>query len=252
MSNQYISFDTTKQSSQQSLIVGRQGDSQLKTITVSLWNGKENIPEDLTGLANSDIEFQALKPDDTRIIDSTGIFILDATIGLFRYQFPKQVFAASGNMKQAFFKINRKDNAGNKISDSTLEIPIKILDNNVENGIDSSNYFSDYDKLVLEIQKKFDDFSSNVNKSVIVAQQTHDEMTKLFNQISSLHMLTLKDTSLVADDIAYLEIVGLTSDTSQISLKRVGGSTTEPPISDLYGYIETNVKNIAILKVGDS
>ncbi|WP_273751546.1 BppU family phage baseplate upper protein, partial [Leuconostoc mesenteroides] len=114
MSNQYLSFDVTKQSAPQQLITGRQGDSQLKFVTMLFWDGDKNVPYDLTGKR---VAFEALKPDNTHIVDYEGITVLDAPAGLVRYSFNEQVFSVAGTMQQAFFKITHTDSNKNVIAD---------------------------------------------------------------------------------------------------------------------------------------
>ena len=185
MSNQYLSFDVTKQSAPQQLITGRQGDSQLKFVSVLLWDGEKNIPYDLTG---KQIAFEALKPDGTHIVDYNGITILDAQHGLFRYSFNEQVFSVAGTMQQAFFKITHTDSDNNVIADSTLEVAINILENRVEFGINSKNYLSAYDDLIAQVKKKFDDYAATVQDSINKAQQVHDEVQDLITKINNLQL----------------------------------------------------------------
>ena len=183
MSNQYLSFDVTKQSSPQQLITGRQGDSQLKFVSVLLWDGEKNIPYDLTG---KQVAFESLKPDNNHIVDYEGITILDAPHGLFRYSFNEQVFAVAGKMQQAFFKITHTDNDNNVIADSTLEVAINILENRVEFGINSTDYLSEYDDLITKVKQKFDDYAATVHDSIDKAQQVHDEVNELLSQVDGI------------------------------------------------------------------
>lgn len=182
MSNQYLSFDVTKQSTPQQLITGRQGDSQLKFVSVLLWDGEKNLPYDLTG---KQIAFEALKPDGTHIVDHEGITILDAPHGLFRYSFNEQVFAVAGTMKQAFFKITHTDNDDQVIADSTLEINIHVLENRVEFGINSTDYLSEYDDLIAQVKQKFDDYAATVQDSIDKANALHDQIVEYANLINA-------------------------------------------------------------------
>lgn len=175
MSNQYLTFDVTKSNKKQQLIIGRQGDSQLKFVSILFWDGEKNIPYDLTG---KQVVFEALKPDNTHIVDYEGITILNAKGGLARYAFNEQVFAAAGTMQQAFFKITQTDSKNNVVTDSTLEISIKVLENKIEFGINSEDYLSEYDRLVAEVEKKFDDYADdvqdNIDKVNVLSQQITD------------------------------------------------------------------------------
>lgn len=182
MSNQYLSFDVTKQSAPQQLITGRQGDSQLKFVTMLFWDGDKNVPYDLTG---KQVAFEALKPDNTHIVDYEGITILDAPAGLVRYSFNEQVFSVAGTMQQAFFKITHTDSGNNVIADSTLEVAINILENRVEFGINSTDYLSEYDDLIAKVEKKFDDYAAAVQDSIDKSQALHEQIVEYTNLINN-------------------------------------------------------------------
>ncbi|MBZ5971579.1 BppU family phage baseplate upper protein [Leuconostoc gasicomitatum] len=190
MSNQYLSFDVTKQSAPQQLITGRQGDSRLKFVTMLFWDGDKNVPYDLTG---KQVAFEALKPDNTHIVDYEGITILDAPAGLVRYSFNEQVFSVAGTMQQAFFKITHTDSDNNVIADSTLEVAINILENRVEFGINSKDYLSTYDDLIAQVKKKFDDYAATVQDSINKAQEVHDQIVEYTNLINSGAVILKKD-----------------------------------------------------------
>lgn len=190
MSNQYLSFDVTKQSTPQQLITGRQGDSQLKFVTMLFWDGDKNVPYDLTG---KQVAFEALKPDNTHIVDYEGITILNAPAGLVRYSFNEQVFAVAGTMQQAFFKITHTDSDNNVIADSTLEVAINILENRVEFGINSKDYLSEYDDLIVQVKKKFDDYAATVKDSIDKAQALHDKIVEYTNLINSKGVILSSD-----------------------------------------------------------
>ncbi|KAA8364802.1 BppU family phage baseplate upper protein [Leuconostoc carnosum] len=189
MSNQYLSFDVTKQSTPQQLITGRQGDSQLKFVTMLFWDGDKNVPYDLTG---KQVVFEALKPDNTHIVDYEGITVLDAPAGLVRYSFNEQVFSVAGTMEQAFFKITHTDSNKNVIADSTLEVTINILENRVEFGINSKDYLSEYDDLTTRVKKKFDDYAATVQDGIDKAAQIHNEITAIQKQIDDNNIVTKK------------------------------------------------------------
>ncbi|MHB9648395.1 BppU family phage baseplate upper protein [Weissella paramesenteroides] len=190
MSNQYLSFDVTKQSAPQQLITGRQGDNQLKFVTMLFWDGDKNVPYDLTG---KQVAFEALKPDNTHVVDSEGITILDAPAGLVRYSFNEQVFSVTGTMQQAFFKITHTDSDNNVIADSTLEVAINILENRVEFGINSKDYLSEYDDLIAKVKKKFDDYAATVQDSIDKATALHDQIVEYINLINSKHVVTFDE-----------------------------------------------------------
>lgn len=194
MSNQYLSFDVTKQSTPQQLITGRQGDSQLKFVSVLLWDGEKNLPYDLTG---KQVAFEALKPDGTHIVDYEGITILDAPNGLFRYSFNQQVFTAPGTMQQAFFKITHTDKDDQVIADSSLEININILENRVEFGINSTDYLSEYADLIAKVKQKFDDYAATVQDSLDKAQKIHDEIIAYTNLINENGVIKATDFGVI-------------------------------------------------------
>lgn len=205
MSNQYLSFDVTKQSTPQQLITGRQGDSRLKFVTMLFWDGDKNVPYDLTG---KQVVFEALKPDNTHIVDYEGITVLDAPAGLVRYSFNEQVFSVAGTMQQAFFKITHTDSDNNVIADSTLEVAINILENRVEFGINSKDYLSEYDDLIAQVKKKFDDYAEAVQKNIDDVAEIHQQIEEIFNQISDKAVVTSAVSDLNISDA----LVGLCID----------------------------------------
>lgn len=214
MSNQYLSFDVTKQSSNQQLIVGRQGDGKLKFVTILFWDGDKNIPYDLTG---KNVIFEALKPDDTVVIDE-NVNVIDAQKGLSRYPFDPRVFGTTGTLKQAFFKIISKDGNGNQIADSTLELSIKVLSNDIENGIESESYLSKYDELISEVEKKFNDYAATVQDSIDKAQEIHDQIIKYTNLINSSAVVTkaeFGDVSLIKQPAGVTAVDKLNNEFSQ-------------------------------------
>lgn len=221
MSNQYLSFDVTKQSAPQQLITGRQGDSQLKFVTMLFWDGDKNVPYDLTG---KQVAFEALKPDNTHIVDYEGITILDAPAGLVRYSFNEQAFSVAGTMQQAFFKITHTDSDNNVIADSTLEVAINILENRVEFGINSTDYLSEYDDLIEKVKKKFDDYATTVQDSIDKAQSLHDQIVEYTNLINSSAVITRAEFGEVS------------------SIKQLVGSTAVDKLNNEFLNRGTNVK----------
>ena len=151
------------------------------------WDGDKNIPYDLTG---KQVAFEALKPDNTHIVDYEGITILDAPAGLVRYSFNEQVFSVAGTMQQAFFKITHTDNDNNVIADSTLEVTINILENRVEFGINSEDYLSEYDDLIVKVKKKFDDYAATVQDSIEKATELHDQINQYVDLINENKVVT--------------------------------------------------------------
>ena len=154
------------------------------------WDGDKNVPYDLTG---KQVAFEALKPDNTHVVDYEGITILDAPAGLVRYSFNEQVFSVVGTMQQAFFKITHTDINKNVITDSTLEVTINILENRVEFGINSKDYLSEYDDLTTQIKKKFDDYASTVQDSIEKAAELHDQINQYVNLINKNKVVTQDD-----------------------------------------------------------
>jgi len=244
MSNQYLSFDVTKQSTPQQLITGRQGDSQLKFVTMLFWDGDKNVPYDLT---NKQVVFEALKPDNTHIVDYEGITILNAEAGLVRYSFNEQVFSVAGTMQQAFFKITHTDSDSNVIADSTLEVTINILENRVEFGINSKDYLSEYDDLINQVKKKFEDYALEVQKNIDDVDKLQSEINNLLDQIKKIDIAQTLDTGVAIDSTTLLNIVDLpTSD--KLKCSKLADSYFVPNTLD-YGYEEANASQILVKEV---
>ena len=236
MSNQYLTFDVTKSNKKQQLIIGRQGDSQLKFVSILFWDGEKNVPYDLTG---KQVVFEALKPDNTHIVDYEGITILNAKGGLARYAFNEQVFAAAGTMQQAFFKITHTDSDNNVIADSTVEVAINILENRVEFGINSKDYLSEYDNLIAQVEKKFDDYAATVQDSIDKAKQIHEEITTYTNLIQSSQVLVFKPTGNAINDKAVVETLTAKADGSK---QQVYPETDARAVLNLDNFVKDDIQ----------
>ena len=236
MSNQYLSFDVTKQSAPQQLITGRQGDSQLKFVTMLFWDGDKNVPYDLTG---KQVAFEALKPDNTHVVDYEGVTVLDAPAGLIRYSFNEQVFSVAGTMQQAFFKITHTDSDNHVIADSTLEVAINIVENRVEFGINSKDYLSEYDDLIAKVEKKFNDYATTVQDSIDKAQQIHEEITTYTNLIQSRQVLVFNPTGHTINDKAVVETLAANTGGSK---QQVYPQTDAGAVLNLGDFVKDNVQ----------
>lgn len=198
MSNQYLTFDVTKANQVQQLIVGRQGDNALKTVSMLFWDGERNRPYDLTG---KQVYFEALKPDNSHIVDYAGITITDPKYGLATYAFNEQVFTVQGMMQQAFFKISETNASGKVTTDSALEVSINVLSNSVEFGIKSEDYLSEYDRLIADVEKKFDDYANAVSGNIAEVSKAHDDIQALMKQISDNNIVTINEFNLTKDEV---------------------------------------------------
>lgn len=198
MSNQYLTFDVTKANQVQQLIVGRQGDNALKTVSMLFWDGEKNRPYDLTG---KQVYFEALKPDNSHIVDYAGITITDPKYGLATYAFNEQVFTVQGMMQQAFFKISETNASGKVTTDSALEVSINVLSNSVEFGIKSEDYLSEYDRLIADVEKKFDDYANAVSGNIAEVSKAHDDIQALMKQISDNNIVTINEFNLTKDEV---------------------------------------------------
>ncbi|PAV33075.1 hypothetical protein CI791_07405 [Leuconostoc lactis] len=198
MSNQYLTFDVTKANQLQQLIVGRQGDNALKSVSMLFWDGEKNRPYDLTG---KQVYFEALKPDNSHIVDYAGVTITDPKYGLATYAFNEQVFTVQGMMQQAFFKISETNASGKVTTDSALEVSINILSNSVEFGIKSEDYLSEYDRLIADVEKKFDDYANAVSGNIAEVSKAHDDIQALMKQISDNNIVTINEFNLTKDEV---------------------------------------------------
>lgn len=247
MSNQMIQFDVTKRSPNQTVIVGRQGDSALKMVTANLWDGVQDIPLDLT---NKQLTLEIKKPDDSVYIDNGNFIYLNAKQGQFRYTFNEQAFAAAGNAKQAFFKITHIDDNGNTITDSTLDFDIDIKPNLVELGINSEPFISDYDKLVKAVEQKFKDYADTVAGDEKKVANIHDEINALINQINDNRLLIIRKTNIQVDDVLLMQLNDFGNDSSPISYSPISAETIESDRNEM-GYVEANTDYLTVLKISD-
>lgn len=157
MANQELVYEITKQPNlqpAQQAIYARVGDGGLKIVTVQLKSN--NYPYDLTG---KNITFEGVKPDGTRIIDTSGGIVLDPQGGVFRYAFPAQTFTARGQFRQAFFKVMLDDKV-----DTTIDVVVNVSPNLVEFGINSESYLSEYEQLISELKNKQKTFLTDLGQ----------------------------------------------------------------------------------------
>lgn len=239
MSNQYLSFDVSKVSPKQQLITARQGDGQLKFVTISLWDSSNGKPY---GLINRKLVFEALKPDGTHFIDTNSFIVIDRNRGIFRYTFNEQLFAAPGKFQQAFFKITSEDDQGNSITEATLDVGISVLPNMVEFSINSENYLSEYEKLVEEVKKKFDDYSATVAEDEQKLAQLHEDIDNLVQQLARDKVVLFDD---VADfDECYIKLVN-SANNAQITIDRQKEIDFSEPVLPT---VEINIDLIGIGK----
>ncbi|KAJ80426.1 protein of unknown function [Enterococcus faecalis] len=197
MANQELVFEITKQAEMQipqQYVTGRLGDGGLKAVTVKVLSNQ--LPYDLTGLSG---KFLGMKADGKRLIDDAGFVILDAHQGVFRYVFPPEAFTFEGEYQEAFFKLYRGEQC-----DTTLSLQINVLPNKIEMGINSTDYISDYEKLIRELNektevflKKLADKENSFEEQVKVIQgevkNLQDAIANLEEKIKSDDLVTNKE-----------------------------------------------------------
>ncbi|WGF86025.1 phage baseplate upper protein [Lactiplantibacillus plantarum] len=182
MANQELVYDITKQPNlqpAQQAIYARVGDGGLKTVTVKL--NANNYPYDLTG---KHVNFEGVKADSTRIIDTSGGIVLDPQGGIFRYVFPAQTFTARGRFQQAFFKVM----LGDKV-DTTIDVVVDVSPNLVEFGINSESYLSEYEQLISELKDKQQTFLTDLGQKVDLSktqlQNISDRLDNIKTQLAT-------------------------------------------------------------------
>lgn len=156
MANQELTYDLTKDKSMQpgqQAIYGRVGDGGLKAVTVKLTSHDRDY--DLTGKW---IRFMGMKADGNRIVDTNGGTVLDPQAGIFRFVFDKQAFTAKGDYIEAFFQVMQGDSV-----DSTMDVRINVHENKVELGINSTEYITEYQKLIKQLTDMFNENMKKVN-----------------------------------------------------------------------------------------
>lgn len=270
MANQDLLFDISKadlNQINQQVIIGRVGDGGLKAVTVTVISN--GTPYDLTG---KDVVFEGLKADGTHIIDKDGGVVLNAQGGIFRYVFPYQAFTALGNYEQAFFKVVR----GNQ-TDTTLEFQIKVLENKVEMGINSTSFISDFEKLKQELKQAYDDFLEKIksdqdatqniidstkatiqtlqeqlntlntkiqNSDIVTTGQYNNDMKTLNDQISQFNSTVDNIQKTVDSDLAEMKQKVDTAVADKMDKKPVVLANVQDIISTGVYWYDTNTKNL--------
>lgn len=242
MSNQYLSFDVSKSSDKQQLIIGRRGDNSLKFVTITLWNGQDGKPYNLI---DKQVIFEGIKPDGTRIIDTSGILLLNPINGLFRYTFNEQSFSSVGNYQQAFFKVTSSDGS---LQEATLDLNISVQENMVEFGINSDNYLSEYNQLIADVKNKFTDFAATVSTDIDKVNQLHGDIENLIEKINQNQVITPIDSGENVNALIKLHVNDLGIGTKPIGYQ--GQTETDDRSDHEYALIQASSSFINITNLG--
>lgn len=202
MANQELVYDITKQPNlqpAQQAIYARVGDGGLKTVTVKL--NANNYPYDLTG---KHVNFEGVKADSTRIIDTSSGIVLDPQGGIFRYVFPAQTFTARGRFQQAFFKVM----LGDKV-DTTIDVVVDVSPNLVEFGINSESYLSEYEQLISELKDKQQTFLTDLGQKVDLSktqlQNISDRLDNIKTQLATNDVVSKTEFNTKLKNVVFIK-----------------------------------------------
>ncbi|MCJ1989021.1 phage baseplate protein [Lactococcus carnosus] len=152
MANQIFNLDLNKNNAINPIIFGRLTDGNLRKITVNITN--EGEPLDLTGYK---VTFEGISGGKTKVFDSLGVNLLDATNGKFEYKFSKTAFSSTGAYKTAYFSIE-KDGTRETTND------IQIIVNTVADitAQDAEVAITELNKTISLINQKYNELNGRV------------------------------------------------------------------------------------------
>ncbi|MGJ0973803.1 BppU family phage baseplate upper protein [Enterococcus avium] len=165
-----LRFDLAKDPKGNPITYGRVGDSNGLTRRVKVF--EDGKPLDLTGWATT---FEGNTSNwKTKVFDTEGINIIDATKGEFSYTFPNMAFAVEGQYERAYFSFMKGDQRK-----STGNFEIIVLGDSDIDAPEAETIITEYNKLVAELNELQNQAISELNEQ---QNQAIDEMNRNFTE----------------------------------------------------------------------
>ena len=168
-----LRFDIAKDPKGNPITYGRVGDTDGLTRSVKVF--KDGKPLDLTGYV---ITFEGnTSKYRTKVFDTGGVELVDATKGEFTYTFPNMAFAVEGQYERAYFSF-----ASAERRMTTGDFEIIVFGNSDIDADEAETIITEYNRLVAELH--------------VLQEQNIDELQEL------------QDEYIASTDQAFADIVG--------------------------------------------
>lgn len=171
-----LNLDINKEITGRHIVYGRVGDNNSHIEKVSVINS-DGTPFSLTGIS---ICFMGnTHQNQTKVIDSDGVKIVDAAKGLFQYTFPSMAFGVAGPYERAYFQFTNKDG----VITSTGDFEVIVLDNTDITSNEAETVITEYNKLVAELNELQNQAIDEMNRNFTEAQGRISELEVQINDL---------------------------------------------------------------------
>lgn len=179
-----LRFDLAKDPKGNPITYGRVGDSNGLTRKVKVF--EDGKPFNLTGWATT---FEGNTSNwKTKVFDTEGINIIDATKGEFSYTFPNMAFAVEGQYERAYFSFMKGDQRK-----STGNFEIIVLGDSDIYAQEAETIITEYNKLVAELNELQNQAIDEMNRNFTEAQGRISELEVQINDLRNKIGQTLTD-----------------------------------------------------------
>lgn len=169
-----LSFDISKNPKGNPITYGRVGDTNGLTRKVKIFD--DGKPLDLTGYV---ITFEGnTSKYKTKVFDTDGISIVDATKGEFNYTFPNMAFAVEGQYERAYFSF-----ASVEKRMTTADFQVIVFGNSDIDAEEAETIITEYNKLVKELHEMQDQYIEETDQRFLVLNQ---QLDALHSQVDDL------------------------------------------------------------------
>jgi hypothetical protein len=219
MAYKTLNLDLSKSPILKPIIYGRVGDTEMQTATVNVTN--RDTPIDLTGFT---ITFEGITSGGkTKVFDTKGVKLTNATKGVFEYTFPNMAFAVAGNYEVAYFSITK---SGKR--DTTGEFDIIVANNADIDAEEAHTIITEYNRLVNELHAITDQYISDSDAKF---SDINTKISALQTKITQFQT-TVENTAGAA--------VATVNTASAEAVQRIESALTEFAAGDFYTQAETN------------
>ena len=173
-----LRFDIAKDPKGNPITYGRVGDTDGLTRSVKVF--EDGKPLDLTGYV---ITFEGnTSKYRTKVFDTGGVKLVDASKGEFTYTFPNMAFAVEGQYERAYFSFAKSDTRK-----TTGDFEIIVFGNSDIDADEAETIITEYNRLVAELhalqEQAIDDMNQNFaeveSEMEVLAQKISDTQAEI-------------------------------------------------------------------------
>lgn len=191
-----LRFDIAKDPKGNPITYGRVGDTDGLTRSVKVF--EDGKPLDLTGYV---ITFEGnTSKYKTKVFDTGGVKLVDATKGEFTYTFPNMAFAVEGQYERAYFSF-----ASAERRMTTGDFEIIVFGNSDIDAAEAETIITEYNRLVAELHAlqeqaiddmngKFEDLETDISNLGNQLIDIQNEIDRVFEEFKSGNFWTKEES----------------------------------------------------------